>query len=70
MAEGATIPEKVHLVGSIGLDGVAEVFRTAGKMLGRRLKRIPDGEPGGRRLPAGVVCGSAFSTRCCARILS
>jgi len=50
MAETATIPEKVHLVGSIGLDSVAGVFRTAGRMLGRRLKRIPDGEPGGRRL--------------------
>ncbi|MGH7906308.1 MAG: hypothetical protein ACREP6_06740, partial [Candidatus Binataceae bacterium] len=44
------IPEKVHLVGSIGLDNVSEVFRTAGGLLGRRLQRIPDGEPGGRRL--------------------
>lgn len=43
-------PEHVHLVGSIALDSVEEVFRTAGTLLGRRLKRCPDGEPGGRRL--------------------
>ena len=40
----------VHLVGSIGLDTVDEVFATAGPLLGRRLRRIPDGEPGPRRL--------------------
>jgi len=44
------IPEKVHLVGSIALDSVEEVFRTVGQVLGRRLRRVPDGEPGGRRL--------------------
>ena len=44
------MPEKVHLVGSIALDSVQEVFRTAGQLLGRRLRRVPDGEPGGRRL--------------------
>ena len=43
-------PTKVHLVGSIALDSVEEVFRTVGSVLGRRLRRIPDGEPGGRRL--------------------
>jgi hypothetical protein len=43
-------PTKVHLVGSIALDTVDDVFRTAGRTLGRRLQRIPDGEPGGRRL--------------------
>jgi methionine synthase II (cobalamin-independent) len=43
-------PERVHLVGSIGLDTVYEVFKTVGPMLGRRLARIPDGEPGPRRL--------------------
>ena len=37
------IPEKVHLVGSIALDTVEDVFRTTGKLLGRRLKRVPDG---------------------------
>jgi hypothetical protein len=40
----------VHLVGSIGLDSVEEVFATVGKVLGSKLKRIPDGEPGPRRL--------------------
>lgn len=40
----------VHFVGSIGLDTVDEVFFTAGKLLGSHLKRVPDGEPGGRRL--------------------
>jgi hypothetical protein len=40
----------VHLVGSVGLDSVEEVFRTAGAVLGDRLKRVPDGEPGPRRL--------------------
>jgi hypothetical protein len=39
-----------HLVGSIGLDTVEEVFRTVGKELGPHLRRIPDGEVGGRRL--------------------
>jgi hypothetical protein len=43
-------PTSVHLVGSIGLDGVEDVFRIVGPLLGRRLKRIPDGEPGPRRL--------------------
>lgn len=44
------VPSRVHLVGSIALDSVQEVFETAGSLLGRRLRRIPDGEPGGRRL--------------------
>lgn len=44
------IPDDIHLVGSIGLDTVEEVFRTVGGMFGRRLRRIPDGEPGPRRL--------------------
>lgn len=43
-------PQHVHLVGSVGLPSGAEVFRTCGRALGRRLQRIPDGEPGGRRL--------------------
>ena len=46
----STSPQHVHLVGSIGLDNVPEIFRTLGKGLGRRLKRVPDGEVGGRRL--------------------
>jgi hypothetical protein len=40
----------VHLVGSIGLDTVDEVFATVGKMLGPHLCRVPDGEVGGRKL--------------------
>jgi hypothetical protein len=40
----------VHLVGSIGLDSVEEVFATVGRLLGSRIKRIPDGEVGPRRL--------------------
>ena len=43
-------PQHVHLVGSIGLDTVEEVFRTVGGLLGPYLRRIPDGEVGGRRL--------------------
>ena len=43
-------PSHVHLVGSIGLDTVEDVFRVCGTLLGERLQRIPDGEPGGRRL--------------------
>ncbi len=44
------VPDTVHLVGSIGFDTVEEVFRVVGGMLGKRLSRVPDGEPGGRRL--------------------
>jgi hypothetical protein len=40
----------VHLVGSVALDSPEEVFATAGKLLGPYLKRVPDGEPGGRRM--------------------
>jgi hypothetical protein len=43
-------PMNVHLVGSIGLDNVEEVFRSVGKTLGPYLRRVPDGEVGGRRL--------------------
>jgi hypothetical protein len=43
-------PASVHLVGSIGLDTVEEVFRTVGNLLGPHLKRVPDGEVGGRKL--------------------
>ena len=43
-------PAAVHLVGSIGLDTVEEVFAVVGRLLGPYLRRIPDGEVGGRRL--------------------
>ncbi|HTV38220.1 MAG TPA: hypothetical protein VMF12_17455 [Xanthobacteraceae bacterium] len=39
-----------HLVGSIGLDTVDEVFGTVGSLLGPYLRRVPDGEVGGRKL--------------------
>src|ERR1700742_3073595 len=45
-----TMPCGAHLVGSVAVDSVENVFRSAGRLLGRRLKRVPDGEPGGRRL--------------------
>jgi hypothetical protein len=40
----------VHLVGSVALDTAQDVFSAAGKLLGPYLERVPDGEPGGRRL--------------------
>lgn len=43
------IPTHVHFVGSIALGSVKDVFQTLGSTLGTRLRRIPDGEPGGRR---------------------
>lgn len=50
MAAAANLPDQVYLVGSIGLDSVDEIFRTVGARIGRRLKRVPDGEIGPRRL--------------------
>ena len=46
----AEAPTAVHLVGSIGLDTVEDVFRAVGEQLGPYLCRVPDGEVGGRRL--------------------
>jgi len=43
-------PERVHFVGSIALDTVEDVFREVGAACGRRVRRVPDGEPGGRRM--------------------
>jgi hypothetical protein len=40
----------VHVVGSVALDSPEEVFATAGRLLRPCLKRLPDGEPGGRRM--------------------
>jgi methionine synthase II (cobalamin-independent) len=40
----------VHFVGSVGLDTPEEVFAAIGQHCGPFLKRVPDGEPGGRRL--------------------
>ena len=41
-------PRGVHLVGSVPLATSDAVFRTAFEVLGRRLRRIPDGETGAR----------------------
>jgi len=41
-------PQGVHLVGSVPLSNAEEVFRTASSILGKRLRRIPDGETGVR----------------------
>lgn len=43
-----TEPRGALLVGSVNLPDAETVFRTAADVLGDRLKRIPDGEPGDR----------------------
>ena len=50
MTDAQTLPHRVHLVGAIGLDTVPETYETLGRVLGDRLQRVPDGEPGGRRM--------------------
>ena len=40
----------VHFVGSVALDSPQDVFAAIGQQCGPYLKRVPDGEPGGRRL--------------------
>ena len=49
-ADALVPPEPVgaHLVGSVPLGGVEEVFRRTAEALGDRLRRLPDGEPGPR----------------------
>ena len=42
------VPLGVHLVGSVPLGSAEEVFRTLGRELGDRLRRLPDGETGPR----------------------
>lgn len=42
-------PGAVHLIGSVPLRDAEEVFLTAGRILGDRLRRMPDGETGERR---------------------
>jgi hypothetical protein len=44
------IVTNVHFVGSVALDTPEEVFEAIGRHCGPYLRRIPDGEPGGRRL--------------------
>jgi len=50
MAGGKAEITGAHLVGAINLASVAEVFEKVPKILGTHIKRLPDGEPGGRRL--------------------
>jgi methionine synthase II (cobalamin-independent) len=50
MTAAMKLPDRAYLVGSIGLDNVDEIFRTVGGKIGQRLKRVPDGEVGPRRL--------------------
>src|SRR4051812_2488862 len=45
-----TQPQGVHLVGSVPLEDSEAVFRTASRVLGDRLRRIPDGETGKRSI--------------------
>jgi hypothetical protein len=40
----------VHFVGSVALDSPEEVFAAIGQQCRPYLRRVPDGEPGGRRL--------------------
>lgn len=44
------MPSGVHLVGSVSLDSAEDVFRAVSSLLGDRVRRIPDGETGGRGL--------------------
>ena len=46
--EKTTDPVGAHLVGSVPLADAEEVFRRSAKVLGARLRRIPDGETGER----------------------
>ena len=46
----AVVHDHAYLVGSMALPSVKEVFRMTGDLLGSRLNRVPDGEPGGRNL--------------------
>jgi hypothetical protein len=40
----------VHFVGSVALDSPSDVYAAIGAHCGAYVKRVPDGEPGGRRL--------------------
>ena len=50
MSEASAGQAHVHLVGAIGLDTVPQTYQLLGSILGERLQRVPDGEPGGRRM--------------------
>src|SRR6266540_3652619 len=48
MANGGAQPRGVHLVGSAPVASAEDLFRLAGPILGRHLRRLPDGETGER----------------------
>jgi len=48
--QNETRADGVHMVGAINLESVEDVFTKVPTALGARLKRLPDGEPGSRRL--------------------
>ncbi len=50
MGNQSVRPRGAHLVGSVALASPPQLFQVAGDLLGARLKRVPDGEPGGRNL--------------------
>jgi hypothetical protein len=50
-------PRGALLVGSVPLSSSADVFRTAGEILGQHVKRIPDGETGERTNWIGFQVG-------------
>ena len=59
-------PREVHLVGSVPLASEEEVFRTTSAILDTRLRKIPDGETGRRRIAAAerVVPAFGIATEC------
>ena len=50
MQAGYPTHPELLLVGSVGLRSAEEVFRTVSKVIGDRIKRMPDGETGSRSL--------------------
>jgi len=48
MADASAQPRGVHLVGSAPVASAEALFRLAGPILGRHVRRLPDGETGER----------------------
>ncbi len=55
--ESPVVPRGALLVGSVALDDADQVFRLASQYLSDRLRRIPDGETGDRRMWIGWQAG-------------
>src|SRR3954471_21475349 len=53
------MPRDILLVGGVGLDSAEDVFRTLGKELGPRVKRLTDGETGFAR-SVWIQCQKPF----------